>query len=385
MAKKNMILIILSFFLLCACDTDKKSQEIDWNLEAKYNMVHNDWSTFYSIQETETGIISYYYVNDEDKDNPNYFPLYIADDKVMSLNDDVSSVCGINDFSNCDNLIQITLPIYGTGTFYYKGKIYYFDGVLDDTQQYNDVYINSSNIDGSNQKKEYFLGTFPNMINKSFYGSYIQFHKDKIYANYLNELYIIDLKEDEIKKINFPEVECVWKIFLHEENMYLTTPEYNDGKKVYYNVLLECDLDGNIKNLIEQDKIVLYVDETLLYYATVNDDVYNFYISNRKTGKLMDLEGTSYQYALKYGNQYLFDTGRLGMEFNHMMILDENLNVIHEKDYTKEDYYNDIPLFMGDKYYVIYGLKETNQWDWYGYYEITEEGISEIKKMEGIE
>ena len=170
--------------------------------------------------------------------------------------------------------------------------------------------------------------------------------------------------------------------------MYLTAPEYNDGENVYFDVILECDLNGKVKSLVQKDMIGLFVDPYNIFYKVLKEDGSTFsYVYNRKSKEHILLP-LNYMYVLKHEDKYILDTGALyELEENGESILlymDEDNEILDQINYTNDDYYNSHPLLFENRYYVYQEKKNYDQ-GWYAYYDIKDNKISEIKEMEMIE
>ena len=150
MCKKVLFFIIIMTCFVSGCESNPETNQ--WIEDAQYNTVYADnWRKGVTFN-TENGIITYAEVTNS-KNEPFYFPLYINDDGVFSMDDSVSSTCSFTNVDECKNLF----PDSFNGLDYYKGKIYYFDFVIDENVTGFKININEADINGYNHKVKYTL------------------------------------------------------------------------------------------------------------------------------------------------------------------------------------------------------------------------------------
>jgi len=379
--KRKIISICIILLLLCGCSSNVNISQKNSSFEkdVKYNTIHNDYETL--IHESENGIITY--LKREGRNYLYLYPLYFDGNKVRDMISDISGTCSVAMVDECDSLIHSAQ----SGVEYYGGKVYFLkrdDSIVD----YYNLQVMCADLDGSNQKKLFEIKNIEIDYEKSFPSTYLQIHKDKVYIQDQYKLYIADLKDSIISEVENAGVKKYWKLFLWDEVMYLTAPEYNDGENVYFDVILECDLNGKVKSLVQKDMIGLFVDPYNIFYKVLKEDGSTFsYVYNRKSKEHILLP-LNYMYVLKHEDKYILDTGALyELEENGESILlymDEDNEILDQINYTNDDYYNSHPLLLENRYYVYQEKKNYDQ-GWYAYYDIKDNKISEIKEMEMIE
>lgn len=384
---KKQWLLLMIVFLLFGCSSSKNEDTsnsvTDWNEDVLYNRPQHDYSQIYLSYETENGIISYLTTKDSNYQDY-YYPFYIMDKKVVPMMEDVRSTCSYYYPDGCNALLKASS--YTVDPQYYKGKLYAIYHVPNEVGDTYDLIVVSSDLDGSNQKT--ILTLFENEVmdvDEDYGSTYMQIHRDKVYVNFFDKLYIGDLNTGETYRVDIPGLNRFWKTFYLEDTLYITAKEYDDGKELHFDVVLECDLDGNFKNLLYEDVMVVFMDEKYAFYRELIDEekqLYNWCVLDRKTDKVKLLTDTQYYFILKYEDKYLLDTSLFGNGESKIMILNEDLEVLHEKDYTNNEYYNHGPLFMGDKYYVYTEYYDYGKQGNFGYYEISEDGISDLILLE---
>lgn len=369
MIKKYAILFLLGS-LLFGCENKSENK---WIEDAQYNTAFIDIWRKISTYNTENGIITYAEVQDS-KGQPYYYPLYITEEGVFPMDTDVSSTCTYSNVDACKNLF----PYAHNGLDYYKGKIYYTDFVIDENVTGYQININEADINGYNHKKKFTVIDYIPFEEASGL-AYIEFHRNNIYVNLFGDLYIGNLDSGKLEKVIIEGVQDVWRVFMLDETLYITTEEYNDGSKVYFDVILECDLNGKLKGMVHDNMLAALIDENFIFYRDRENLTWHTY--NRNTKEKKQIDDTLYYYVLKYEDTYLLETTNMLTDTFKITILNKDGKIIHTKDYTNDEYYNGGLLYTGDRYYVC-TINLQDQMEWYGYYEITDEGISNLKMFE---
>lgn len=360
--------IYYSFIISCILLTGCKSQNIEsdkqknWSLDAQYDVIHNGWTYAKYMEKTEDGILSYLPAFQSGEMGIPYLPSYVNDDQINLLDKDTSSSCSFQDPSKCKN------TFLGQVIHYYKGKIYYIDSRYNSST--NQLYgaIMQSDIDGNNQKE---LFRFPeeSVETKTAYSNFMQFHRDHIYVLYLGDFYMGNIDTMDLEVLS-KQIQGVSSAYFYGDTMILCADEYDDGTSVHYEVTLECDLLGNVKQLLYENLNTKFIDETNIFYFGENREIIMQNRNSKETKKILD---QSCVYFFKNEDTYLLDTS-LAAPTLQLTVLDQNGDVVAQRNFDRPSTHTP-QIYTNDRLYVI-------QDEWIGYYEINDQKISDLKMLD---
>lgn len=367
MLKKFIPLLFVLLLLYSGCQSKQDEHEMaddaKFDLEAKYNTLQNSLSNHsrYMMETEDSKLVFPNATKEVDKKGIPQIAGYIIDDEVQLFQKNTSSVCTLDNPNDCAGLFWNNEFIS-----YYKGQLYYLDLNYDlDTDMW--VYaLMRCDIDGKNAET---IDTFTSKPDEHIATSpYIQFHKNKLYLQIDDVLYCADVDSLDIQQIELTGVKGIYSIFFYGDTMYMLADTYDDGSKVHFYPILECDVDGNIKQLIYEGEYAYFIDETYIFYAGKNyDALYMLNRETKETKKLLDSDS----YVLKYNDTYLLDTsGSDSSDHSEILVLNQEGEVLFEKSFSSNDEWT-AQLYTGDRYYV-----SSN--GWFGYFEINENGISDL-------
>lgn len=367
--KKIKCFIIFCLFLMCGCNPST-NKELSSNAEAKYNGIHNAMQTIPMIEVNDH---IYVYPIVEGRKKSYYFPLEIKEDGFYSLLQKKYSTCSYDNVDACTSLMNA----YNVNMNIYNDQLYFYEKRIEVEKRLNfllNIDIKKSSLDLNNRHNEYTIKSFGEPIFYEINYTYpnIQFHKDKVYACYNNELYIGNINDSELTQFDLVDQKNILKVFFDQDTMFLYARKYIEGSSNYNYVVLQCDLNGNVQNVLLNNKNVLFVDKDFIFYTEKNkqkDTELYVYDINEHTHKKI-LEG-AYQHVFKHNDLYLADTMGYNLYVNRLTLLNDEADIIHDKIYDENRHVSS--LFMGDIYYV-YDYNE----QWFGYYKIEENGISDF-------
>lgn len=355
-------LMLLSLFMLLGCSNKDDILNSKYKLSANYNELHNSHSAMKTMIQTEENLL--FYPKIDYKQNSYNLAMYLdADDKIAALQNDASKICTKNDLQNC-SYIDIDVP------YYYKGYLYSLKTEYNtNTNDYN-TYIERCELDGTKSKKVYEFEK-DTKGNHMMTSSFIQFHNNRIYILYNDQIYYGNIDNLKLKQWKQEGLKGINSIFMYDEKMYLLADSFDNGKKLDFDVVLECDLDGNNKEVIYKNALVYFIDENVLFY--LNSDEWNTYYYNFATKESkMILEGPC-PYFLKQEDRYVLDSIMIN-DAPKILVVNKDGVILGSRE-LKEDENHYPQIFIDNKLYV-------DMVDGYGYYEITEDGISDLKILE---
>lgn len=385
--KKFWIIIFTFILLLAGCSNhDEVEDDANYNLEAKYNVVYGDMGVFKFMDYSEDTILAFPPSQSMAEFGSSFLSGYLYDDQFYVMETDTSSSCSLYNAGACEGIFYTNArPVY-----YYKGKLY---ALL--VNEYNaelnkyETVIKRYDLDGRNSETLMKVDTNNVNLFGDSISSSLQFHKNKIYLTAYDSLFIANLKDKEMKKVEMEGVSKIFRIILNKDILYVAAEQYNDGSKAHFNVVLECDLDGNDKNLLYEDKKLQFIDDRFLFYTENQNDTYFTSMLDRNSGDTKPIDGKLYNQILKYEDSYLLDVDYL--EQVRFIVLNNKGEIIGEKEenFTTGNY---AQLYLGNRYYVAINLGDkqvTSEYGsgtvnviWFGYYEITEDGISDLIMLE---
>ena len=369
---KIRICLFVCLLLLCSsCGIKKQNQT---NGDAKYNSQQQVLSSVAMI-ESDDGVIAY--PKAEGRNDTFFFPISISKDGITSLQDKAYSTCSYTNVDACANLTKA----YNVHVQYYEGNIYFYEKRIEVEKRLNyllNIDIHTANIDMKQKNKAYTINSFgePVFYEMSYTFANVQFHRGKVYACYNNELYVGDIETTSLKRLDTFEQKSILKVFFDEENMYIYIKKYGDTNGIHKNAVLLCDLNGNVKSILYENLNVMFIDNKNIFFSKKNEQhETTLHVLNQKTKTIKEVDGNAYEYIYKYDETYLLDTMKRKYNVNYLTILDEGANVILKEEYTDEAIHTS-GIYMKDVYYVF--DYKTN---WFGYYEIKDDQISDFNKL----
>lgn len=373
---KRIIFILFTFVLLCSgCqtkeDTSALADNSEFDLEAKYNITQGSISSqSRDILETEDSILVLISAEKKIEEEIPSILGYLDknSDEIMFFNKNAASLCTPEEPSSCSGVF------FNNTLNYYKGHLYYLDQNYDWDTDTMTAVLNRCDIDGRNKETIYtFDLSNVNVFTGSWTSPFIEFHKNKIYVQLLNKFYYGDVDSLDIKEIALDGVKNIDKLCICNDVMYFYTERYDDGNEVHFDAVLECDLEGNIKQVLYEDMLFAFMDKDNVFYYSkdLTEDEYpdGYYMINRETNEVKRVADYAF-FILRYKDTYLLDTSDMDNKNSKILILNKEGDVLLEKSYQCESDQL-AQIFTGNRYYV---WKDGRL----GYYEITDEGISDL-------
>lgn len=255
-----------------------------------------------------------------------------------------------------------------TDVMYYKNN-YYHLGVDSEDGKTLKAKLYVSDLKGNKPTLVYEVAEKELNVEETLDLPKLVIHKDKIYMIVFDSLYIGGLEEKPYKV----ELENIWNVFVQDDTLYVFSSEYADTPWT----LLECDLKGNVKNVLYDHVLVTYVDESFMFYKKTGvEEQEKLYILNRENNEEIFVEDTLNCYGVLYEDGiYVFETRKNGYTTR-------TINVMNEEGKITSKNHNEtltIELLKNHKIYVNGGGIKDN---YIGYFEIKENEISDLLKLE---
>lgn len=354
--KKICAWIWIGLLLLSGCATSSNHKE--YKEDAPTNTIHNKFF------ESEDGVI---FMNQQDGTSL-YHTGYINGDTYYIVNGYIEDVDKMTDQN-----MSLQIEPFTTAFAYYKDKWYYVSRNRGGSSAIAKLKIFSCNVDGTNVEERFTLKNLP-IHNVELVIEKIFIHRDKVYViGGQNSFFIADLEKNEYQEVD--TIANARNLFFYEESMYVFVEGYEENNEMYRYALLECDLNGNVKEVLYKDKAVIYIDENYMFYFAKGElGSGPLRVLNRNNEKEITFTDTLNCYGvLRDDDLYVFETRENGNRIIHGM--DVEGNIVFEEHHDQGNMV--LELLTEDRLYFSYTGSNTPV----GYFSVEKDGLSDLHML----